>query len=270
MNKKLVSVLMVVVMLVAVLSTTVSANGGAEPKIPYAKVTNVTADDSLITAGAKPTAEISGNGTETVTVTFNAADLKYVDDDQPRLDDKIAAWIGINVKPDNTGVTGTDKEINAYSVEVTGGGTTVTPGVKDLPVNGLYLYNGVNEDKLTEAVKAGKENVTYTYDFKWYHKANEDGSQTLVSTQKINVVISVAGVKLLDEKGEEVWNKWIYEEVKADVKAPSTDDPADEPSTKPSTSDKDEEPKTGITATAIVATATVAMISLAGVAISKK
>ena len=130
------------------------------------------------------------------------------------------------------------------------------------------MWVAVNEDALTKAAKEGKTSLTYTYIFDWYH--TEEGSKELVQTQKLTIVINLAGVKLVDEEEKEVWNQWIYKEVKAE--APSTDDPSDEPADKPATkpSDKDEEPKTGITATAIVATATAAMISLAGAVIGKK
>ena len=63
MNKKLVSVLMVVVMLVAVLATPVRASGTTTPE-KFAKATNITGTD--VSVGTAPIATISGNETKNV------------------------------------------------------------------------------------------------------------------------------------------------------------------------------------------------------------
>ena len=256
MNKKLISVLMVVVMLVAVLSTTVCASGTTTPE-KFAKATNITGTD--VSVGTTPVATISGNETNNVVVTFDSASLKYVAGNTAIGRPEGNSWLGVRMTPPTM-----DKTINAFDNHTGKGIRDLTDG----PSNDSWdMWVAVNEDALTKAAKEGKTSLTYTYIFDWYHKAEEEGSQELVQTQKLTIVINLAGVKLVDEEEKEVWNKWIYNEVKAE--APSKDEDK-KPADKDNTSDKDEEPKTGITATAIVATATVAMISLAGVAISKK
>ena len=256
MNKKLISVLMEVVMLVAVLATPVNAAFATE----YGSVKDCTAANSLHTAGKKPSVSIKGNGTETITVTYNEASLTIVAKDKAQGRDVDAAWVGITVTPP----TATTHYKEANDDEISAKPTT------------FNRYFPITLEEIQEAKKAGKSSLTFKKEYTWYKKVEgADNQYDEGTTQTIYVVVELNKVKLYDDHNvvtEAADDDLLFNGATTQKPAEQEPEkePADEPATKPSTSDKDEEPKTGITATAIVATATVAMISLAGVAISKK
>ena len=203
MKKKLLLVLMLIAAVV------VMPRVYAADAITLGDVEDITNPDTLISEEGKTTHSIDKSDLSKVTITYDAAKFKLLDDGEDEdVEDRPAgyAWIGFRVK----NATGAKK----YSVTFNGKETEI----KDKEVSGSSFddYIGFKVADLEAATKAGKK-IEYTYEITW---ATEDKATTI--TQTITVVVNPASITLVDpekgvegtEESEEVWNNNSYEETR--------------------------------------------------------
>lgn len=147
MKKKLFSILMTVVMFMLVVSTTNPIKAATTDTT----VEDITNQDTIHTGANKPVSNITTKG-DHITVIYSAASFKIIGAgtdataSQGRPDGY--AWLGIRV----TAPAG--KDIEKYKIKDAVAGTT------------FDRYFGVNEERLKDAVKNGKD-LTFSVTVDW-------------------------------------------------------------------------------------------------------
>ncbi len=236
-KKTLLVSLLVAIFLLAILVVPVKA-----ATITEADVEDWTRSDSLHNAGNTPKMVKTTDTDGTIVLTYNAAELKILNGDSKRPDGY--AWIGVKVK--NVPEDATAFTVNGKKYDI-------------LNSDGKFAeeFVGIKESTLQNATKEGKD-IIYNLEFKFIKNESDEVGDAV----KVRVVIKTEGITLYNkEDNAQVWNDAIYEEF-----APKAEVPSEEPVKE----ELDETSKTGVIATDLIVAMALAMVSLVGIAITKK
>ncbi len=232
----------------------------ADEAVKYASVKDNTQKDSLVNetdfGNLNPTIDITNQGEE-ITVTYDAAKLTVVKEDEGLGRDAGYAWIGLRMTaPTNAEyckVKGSDKA------------TKITDGIFD-------EYFGVSEEKLKASVQDESNAIVYNYEITWY-KADPStepvAEGNTISTQKIKVIIKSKGVELhndlVDDEDKTLWNQEIYQNEVNKVEEAKKAAESNEQATQPKAEELDSTPKTGVVDNSVYALIAISLVSVCGV-----
>ncbi len=187
--------------------------------LTFENVTPLNNSDSYL--GGTP--KINGNGTNNVTVTFDAAQLKIVAAN-PDIGKTIdAAWLGVKV------VAPKDVEIATLKTATyVNGGSTVeksfwnnqdsTKSENKNDEHYINVFGAITEDILKTATENGSV-IKYSWIFDWDNDDTDD--------QTVTILVSPEDVVLTGKDNSVLWNAEIYEDLKPDntlEEAPQTGD----------------------------------------------
>ena len=234
-----------------------------EPSVnaKYASVKDNTQADSLVDAGdvgkLNPKVDIAKDGEE-ITVTYDAAKLKIVEESKDIHRPAGYAWIGLRMTAPN----------DAKYCQVKGSDTATKFDNKTFDE-----YFGISEAKLKASIENESNQIVYNYVITWYKddpsSKNGDSTNT-ISTQTIKVIVKTEGVELYDTLNggdKTLWNKDVYE---AEVKKVEDAKKAAQQNTPKKEDKKDTTPQTGVVDYNIYIVIATAIVALGGIFAIKK
>ncbi len=195
----------------------------------FVTVSDITNEDTIHAESGDPTVNVKvtkgDNNKDTVEVTYYAASLKAVEEDEEIHRPAGYAWLGVRLYPSS----GTD-----YTYVTFDDGT----GEELSDVNNHKCedyYIGVSKENLEKAVKEGKD-LVYTDTITWYKNKEATEPESDAPVTNLKIIVKAKDMVVYDETdSKEEWNEETYNKAVAEYEA-----------AKKAEAQKDKTPKTGI------------------------
>ncbi len=216
------------------------------------EVEDITNEDSLHSDAGEPSVDVTvteGDNSDTVVVTYSAAELKIVDRMKDGTDRGMdAAWLGVRLTPVD------DETYTKFSCSLVS-----KADIEDNEGKSVDYYVAVTPEKLEEAVKGGKD-LVYTEKIIWLENDGSDEESAPVTY--LTVIVKADQMKIFDkEDNEEKWNEETYNNAVA-AREEAKKAEAEK-------AEKDTTPKTGVE-NYLPALGLVAVVTLAGAVVLKR